>query len=50
MPVDANVDGIHAGIRVDRDREIALAEDCKGAFDGVFPLPGSAMMKRRSNR
>ena len=49
MPVDANVDGIHAGIRVDRDCEIALAE-CKDAFDGVFPLPGSAMMKRQSNR
>jgi hypothetical protein len=44
MPVDANVDGIHTGIRVDRDCEMALAEECKDAFDGVFPLPGSAMM------
>jgi hypothetical protein len=44
MPVDANVDGIHTGIHLDRDCEMALAEECKDGIDGVFPLPGGATM------
>ena len=44
MPVDANVDGIHTGIRLERYCEMTLAEECKDAIDGVFPLPGGTTM------
>jgi hypothetical protein len=44
MPIDANVDGIHTSICLERDCE--LAEECKDAINGVFPLPGSTTMNK----
>jgi hypothetical protein len=47
MPVDANVDGIHAGVC---DRQTTLAEEDEDAIDRVLPLPGSAVMNEGGQR
>ena len=43
---DPNIDGIPTGVRVDRNCEMALAEEDEDAMDCALPLPGSAMMNK----